>query len=350
MAVEDAERIERAPGRSDRADYDLSIGSDVEIAHRAIERVEDVYGNVVVDEGRLWRFDRTHWSPIPEDQLVRLVHKADGTVYVDIEGRPKVVKLSKSRVASILDAMIQYRREEGFFASAPVGINCASGFIRFGGNGAPELVSHARRWRQRHVVRGRYPAAATDEQRMNSRLAGYVRETFAGDDDADQKRALVGELAGCAALGWGTRTRNPKAVVAFSEEGGTGKSTLLAILRELPNPEAVASVPPGKFGDEKYAFRLIGKVLNAADELPDRAIRSDVFKRVITGEPVPARDLYKSATDFRPVALHLFSSNTLPSFAGGVDGGVVRRLLPVEFRRQVPEDRRGTRPRAEHRQ
>ena len=99
----------------------------------------------------------------------------------------------------------------------------------------------------------------------------------------------------CTALGWGTRVRSPKAIVTYSEEGATGKSTFLRLLRSLPNADAVASVPPGKFGDEKYAYRLIGRVLNAADELPDRAVRSDVFKRMITGEPVPARDVYRSA-------------------------------------------------------
>ena len=125
-----------------------------------------------------------------------------------------------------------------------------------------------------------------------------------------------------------------------ASEGATGKSTLLRLLRSLPNEDAVASVPPGKFGDEKYAHRLIGRVLNAADELPDRAVRSDVFKRMITGEPVPARNVYCSATDFAPVALHVFSTNVLPSFSGGVDGGTARRLLPIEFTHVVPESER----------
>ena len=81
-------------------------------------------------------------------------------------------------------------------------------------------------------------------------------------------------------------------------------------------------------------------MLNAADELPDRAVRSDVSKRMITGEPVPARDVYRSATDFSPVALHVFSTNVLHAFSGGVDGGTVRRLLPLEFTHVVPEAER----------
>lgn len=129
-------------------------------------------------------------------------------------------------------------------------------------------------------------------------------------------------------------------MVAYSDEGGTGKSTLLELLRTLPNPEAVASVPPGRFGDRTYVCHLRGKVLNAADELPDRAVRSDAFKKIVTGEPVAARDVYRAMVHFRPVALHAFSTNMLPGFRGGVYGGVIRRLLPLEFNRVVPEQRR----------
>jgi phage/plasmid-associated DNA primase len=219
---------------------------------------------------------------------------------------------------------LKYRREANFFASPQRGINCESGFIIIGDDGKCELQPHVRRWRQRHVTRGRWPTKKR-EAFGDSLLAKYLHDAAAPGDIAepDQERNskdkinLMSEVAGAVALGCGTRLRQPKAIVACSPEGNTGKSTFLQLLRSLPNPEAVASVPPGKFGDEKYAYRLIGKRLNAADELPDRAVRSDVFKRMITGEPVPGRDVYKSATDFVPIAQHVFSTNVLPSFAGG---------------------------------
>jgi phage/plasmid-associated DNA primase len=212
--------------------------------------------------------------------------------------------------------------------SGRAGSTVASGFIRIETDGTAELRPRARQWRQRHVVRGQWPIKEDPEVFANSRLARYLRDAFAGDPDASDKVNLLGEVAGCTALGWGTRVRNPRAIATYSKEGGTGKSTYLRLLRSLPNPDAVASVPPGKFADEKYAWRLIGRVLNAADELPDRAVRSDVFKRMITGEPVPARDVYRSATDFIPVALYVFSTNVLPAFS---DGGTVRRLLPLNL-------------------
>ena len=340
MAVEDAEQFMDDAKRQGVSRFDLNIGSDVEIAHKIVERLEELYGPIIVSEGRVWRFDRTHWAALDDDHLVRFVHRADGAEYSDAKGGIRVVRLNKNRVASILDAAVRYRRQPDYFNSCPCGINCESGFIRVGDNGVPELMPHARKWRQRHVVRGHWPPAGNPAAWECSLLAKYLRDAVVGDADAADRINLLGEIAGCTALGWGTRLRNPKAIVTFSEEGATGKSTFLKLLRSVPNSEAVASVPPGKFSDEKYTWRLIGKVLNAADELPDRAVRADVFKRLITGEPVPARDVYRSATDFVPTALHVFSTNVLPSFSGGVDGGVVRRLLPLEFTHIVPENER----------
>src|SRR5215471_2067123 len=343
MAIEDAEHFTIA-GEPRVSDFDLQIGSDVEIAQRIIERLEELYGPIVFAEGRFWRFDRTHWMALDDDHLARFIHRADGAKYLGGDGKPQIVKLNKSRVVSIIDAALKYRRQANFFASPPRGINCESGFITIGDDGECELQPHARRWRQRHVTRGRWPVKNREAFR-DSLLAKYLRDAAAPDETAEgdheqnskNKINLMGEVAGAVALGCGTRLRQPKAIIAYSPEGNTGKSTFLQLLRSLPNPEAVASVPPGKFGDEKYTYRLIGKTLNAADELPDRAVRSDVFKRMITGEPVPARDVYKSATDFVPIAQHVFSTNVLPSFAGGVDGGVLRRLLPLGFEHELDE-------------
>ena len=59
----------------------------------------------------------------------------------------------------------------------------------------------------------------------------------------------------------------------------------------------MATVPLGKFGDEKFLARLVGKLLNTSDELATAsAVCSDAFKQVVIGEPVVARDVYKSCS------------------------------------------------------
>lgn len=43
---------------------------------------------------------------------------------------------------------------------------------------------------------------------------------------------------------------------------------------------------------------------------------------------------------FRPVAQHVYATNTLPTFAGGMDRGVQRRLQVLVFNRVIPEEER----------
>jgi hypothetical protein len=50
MAIEDAEHFTTA-GDPRVSDFDLQIGSDVEIAQRIIERLEELYGPIVFAEG-----------------------------------------------------------------------------------------------------------------------------------------------------------------------------------------------------------------------------------------------------------------------------------------------------------
>jgi P4 family phage/plasmid primase-like protien len=164
---------------------------------------------------------------------------------------------------------------------------------------------------------------------------------FQGDDDAAAKIDLLAEIVGAAALGYGTRLRQPRAVILKGETAENGKSQILDLARGLLPVSAICSVTAGRVGDERHIIGLAGKLLNASDELSSAdAIASDTFKAIVTGEPVEGRDVYKSRIEFRPVAQHLFATNTLPTFAGGMDRGVQRRLLVIPFNRVIPEGER----------
>src|SRR4029077_11019547 len=154
-------------------------------------------------------------------------------------------------------------------------------------------------------------------------------------------RQLLAEVAGAVALGYGTKLRQPKALILEGKTAENRKSQVLDLLRGLLPNEAVASIPAAKMGNERFLVGLVGKHLNASDELSGAdAIASDVFKAVVTGEPVTGRDVYRPAVDFRSVAQNVFATNTLPSFKGGMDRGVQRRLLVVTFNRTIPENER----------
>ena len=319
----------------------LTIGSDVEIAKRVTEDLRTAHGDVVFDEGQVWHYDGTSWQPKSDRDLRLLAYRYDGATYGLGPGKRSGARLNKSRIDSILFELCILLSQKRFFADATTGMNCASGFIAFDSQGTPQVIPHSADHKCRYVLRGRWPLPISDEQAQQSLLSKLLSGVFAGDSDADRKIDLVGEVAAAAALGIATRLVQPRAVVLFGQAAENGKSQILDLIREMLPIEAVSAVPLHRFGDDKYLVQLAGKFLNASDELASaKAIGSESFKLVITGDPVSARDVYRAAVHFRCAAQHVFATNHLPSFQGGMDRGVRRRLRVLTFNRTIPEDAR----------
>lgn len=329
------------PGAKRAERRSLEIGSDVEIADRVGEDLRRAWGDVVHAEGEFWRYGETHWLVIPDHELRCAVHDYDGAHFKTPTGEPSRVKLSKGRVDSVLNEFAAKVAQPSFFENVTVGINCASGFIRFDRHGVPELVVHHPDLRCRHTLPGRWSPETGGVPPDGSLLGRLLGGVFRGDDDATAKVELLAEIAGAAALGYATKLRQPRAVILKGETAENGKSQILDLARGLLPPSAICSVTAGRMGDERHIIGLVGKLLNASDELSSAdAIASETFKAVVTGEPVQGRDVYKSRVEFRPVAQHLFAANNLPSFAGGMDRGVQRRLLVIQFNRVIPTEER----------
>jgi phage/plasmid-associated DNA primase len=318
------------------AEGPLVHGSDVELAERAAKKLRAAFGHdrVVHCEGAFYIYNGRYWEAAAAHELRRLLHKYDGAVYGSHNAK---VRLGKGRLDSIEREWATILTKPGWFDECRVGINCLNGFIEFGHDGVPILVPHDPDHRQRHMLQAEWhgPVRGFEGSLLNRLLTGC----FEGDADAREKRDLCGELAAAAALGYGPRLAEPKAAVFLGRLAFNGKSQLLALYQGLLPRSAVVSVPPSKFSDERYVIRLAGKLLNTSDELGTAgAISSDTFKYLVTGEPVSARDLYKSVVDFRGVAQHVFACNQLPSFQGGMDRGVLRRLLVLVFNRRIPPE------------
>jgi P4 family phage/plasmid primase-like protien len=315
----------------------LKVGSDVEVASYVKTELTYDYGTVHYCEGEFWRFTGKQWEAIPQDSLRRIVHEYDGIAWGP---HWKPLQLGAGRINSILNELAAMLSKPGFFDARLVGINCQNGFISFE-EGEPRLLPHARKHRQRHVIPARWEPGSEAKIAAHSLLARLLRGSFESDEDADAKINLLAEIAGAAALGYGPRHTAPKAVVLLGRTAENGKSQVLDLLRGLLPPDAVSSVPPSRFGDDRHIVKLVGKLLNTSDELGTaEAIASDRFKAIVTGEPLTGRDVYRPAIDFRPQAQHVFACNQLPGFHGGMDRGVIRRLMPVVFNRTIPEEER----------
>lgn len=316
------------------------IGSDVELAQRVREDMTERLGRTIHAEGAFWHYDRTHWKSVPDRLLRVTAHRYDGAEYFTPRGEPSRVKLGKGRIDSILNECATLCSEPDFFTSRPIGINCASGFIQFDGEGVPALVPHNQFMRCRHTLPGQWQVGNIAEPPAGSLLAKLLGGAFLDDPEAQDKVTLLAEVCGAAALGYATQLIQPKAVILYGQTAENGKSQILDLARGLLPANAICSVPAARMGDERHVIGLVGKLLNATDELSSAAVASDTFKSIVTGEPIEGRDVYKSRIEFRSIAQNLFATNNLPAFHGGIDRGVQRRLLVIPFNRTIPKEER----------
>jgi phage/plasmid-associated DNA primase len=322
----------------------LEIGSDVEISKKISRELIARFGRIVWDEGSFWRYDARRWMVIDREAMRRLLHNFDGAIYPTATGKPETVRLSRTRIDSIVRELEAVLAEKDFFADPAVGINVENGFVHFDRHGKPELVAHSPEHRCRHVLPGKWNPEldqTAEDPAEDSLLFKLLNGCFQNDPDAAEKKMLVAEIGGSAATGIATKLPQPKAMILAGEKANNGKSALLDLLRSMLPTEAHVALGASKFGDDRHIVHLVGKLLNAPDELSGAAvISSDVFKKVVTGEPCTGRDVYRSAVEFRPVAQHVFACNVLPLFTGGFDRGVQRRLQVLQFNRVIPEDER----------
>lgn len=210
------------------------------------------------------------------------------------------------------------------FSSAPAGLAFANGFVTvsrgsivLGPHGPDNLArfAHPFDW-----VRGL----------AHPKLDRFFDEVF-GDVPPSERLAragLVQEFVGACLIGEATKYQK---CLVLAGEGNNGKSQLLVVLRALMPRGTTISLPPQKWAQRFQIAELAGALANFVDEIPENDITGgEVFKSVITGEPITGERKYEQPFDLRPRAGHIFSANTLP---GTVDhsGGFWRRFLVCPF-------------------
>lgn len=313
---------------------DIEHASEVFLAEGLAAQLRAAHaGNVVYTDGAFWRWGPTDWNEIPEQELRLAVHRFDGAT---VQGKSPI-KIGKRMIDGVISETGTILGKRGFFDEPVVGLNCENVVIEVDGKGAVRTRPHSPDDRFRFTIPAEFTLNTDMRPPKGSMLHTLLEGAFRGDPDAAGKFDLIGEILGAAAFGMATRLPQPKAFVFLGETASNGKSTVASLLRCLLPKSAVSSIPPSAYEDERRIINLAGKAANVADELSVSAISGETFKAAVTGDPIEGRDLYRSAMTFVPQALHLFTTNALPRFNGGLDRGLQRRLVVVTFNRTIPE-------------
>lgn len=311
------------------------FGSEVWLARIFDEHLAKACGGRIVRaDGKFWAYGPSAWRPIPEQKIRLAMHAFDA---VGIGPKEKPLKLGRHMIDGILNEFGTRIAEAGFFGNPAIGVNALNCTITLDETGKVICRPHDPDDRFRFTIAADYNLHTESHPPEGSLLHKLLHGAFQGDPDTADKIKLVAEMLGAAAFGLATRIRQPKAFILLGETASNGKSTIASLFRALLPEGAVSSISPAFFNDEKRIINLAGKAANVADELSAAAISGEEFKAAVTGNPIEGRSLYKDVQSFIPRALHCFTTNTLPRFNGGIDRGLRRRLVVIQFNRSIPE-------------
>jgi P4 family phage/plasmid primase-like protien len=317
--------------RSSRLENSLLLGSQVEVAAAINEDLFETNGNkLVYAEGKFWQYQHTCWQPYDPSELRRKVHSFDGRGF----GNRGVLKVSRAFIDGTINELAAMSADPDFFEDIPFGVNLANGFITIARDGTVSNLPHAPDHRQRFALSQAHNPAISEVP------DGYIRTLLEGSLGQDNFRMhrFFFELLGAALTGVNISLKDPKAFVLYGPTAANGKSAVQDVIRRLLPRSVVGNVSPADLGDPQFLATLGGCQVNLSDELSSsKAIASDKFKATVTGDPVQAKVVYCQPFIFKPRALHIFAANQLPSFTGGIDNGLERRLVVFPFNLRILE-------------
>lgn len=121
--------------------------------------------------------------------------------------------------------------------------------------------------------------------------------------------------------------------------GANGKSVLFEILMALLGAQNVANYSLQSLTAENGNSRamLVNKLLNYASEINGK-LESNIFKLLISGEPVEARLLYKNTQIISDYARFMFNCNELPKEVENTNA-FFRRFIILPFRVTIPPNK-----------
>ena len=316
--------------------YPLERGTIVECAEYILSKMSLNAPEPVFSEGSFWQYEGNCWVQIPNHDLRKLGHKLDG---IKVKQSKKALNATSSFIDGVLKEMAAMCANPDFFSQAPCGANLQNGFVRLNDDGSLVLEDHSPRHLQRNVIKCNWLPEITEQ------FTGYTRVLLDGcfGESGTELQNLLLEIIGVTILGVSTRMKAPKGIVFFGATASNGKSTILSLIRLILPQSATCSIPPSDFEREQSLATLVGKTANLTDEISNhKFIASDKMKSLITGDIVAAKVIYQPVFNFKPIATHIFATNELPNFKGGVDAGVERRMLVIPFNKTIPEKKRIT--------
>jgi P4 family phage/plasmid primase-like protien len=269
--------------------------------------------------GMIWQYneDSGIWKSLPLDTLADKIGRR-------FDSEPLCSR--RSDYIAIAKMVYQNLEVNGFFNSAPKGIQTPSGFHCIREN---ELITLQKSSEHRTRFKLDFDP---NEKSSAIEFIGFLEKAF-GESHQQQIFSLK-IMLGLALLG--IQNDHQIACLLFGV-GGSGKSTFLKIFQALIPSDYITHVSPFDMDKDYCKASLAGKLLNIVPEMDkDKPLPSADFKSIIGGDTINARNPYGQPFSVKPEAGNWFNSNFFPCTKDQSDA-FFRRWCIFNFIHSTPQ-------------
>lgn len=208
-------------------------------------------------------------------------------------------------------------------------------------NGTVEITTHGAKLRNHRPEDGLLYVLPYDfdPEATAPRFSQFLREVLPLEPDRDNVQEFCGSLF--------SDIKTEKLLYLYGATGNNGKTTFKDIVCSVLGDSNVSTVNLSQITDrsgtgEAARAALEGKLLNACGETDREISSADIFKQIVSREPMSVRPPYEKTVHNIPrngYARLMFCCNELPVFTKGAARAEARRFLFVEFSKEIPKEK-----------
>lgn len=149
---------------------------------------------------------------------------------------------------------------------------------------------------------------------------------------------ILAEYLGFVFIKQSSKTLKLEKMLVLYGTGANGKSVFFEIVNALLGSENVCSYSLQELTDHSGYYRamIANKLVNYASEINGK-METDIFKKMVSGEPLPARLPYGKPMSLEQYARLIFNCNELPKDVEHTNA-YFRRFLIIPFDVTIPEN------------
>jgi len=300
----------------------------VAIIHEIIETSKKIDLGISVKHGVIYIFNGKYWKEVEDEEVKRVLSSISKKLGFYSPAVADTSEFKKKLFLQFLDSGI----DEAIVASKTnkILINLKNGTLEIDKHNI-ELREHNRDDFLTYVLNYNYDATATAPI-----FTKFINEVLPCEDTQSVLQEFIGYV-------FSTNLKLEKVAVLYGS-GANGKSVFFEVITQLMGKDNLSFKGLGDIcmkGDKgnNHRAELESKLINYASELNPQGADIEIFKALVSSEPISARRLYKDVFTMVNTAKLIFNANTLPKEVERTRG-FFRRFLIIPFDVTITDDKK----------